>query len=447
MTHLAALLVALALPHPTLLRSAPANDSRLAVAPTSVSLWFSVEPQLAFSRISLSGPTPGSEIALDTIVLGRDHELRARIPVALAAGRYTVTWKTAGADGHVIRGSFGFAVLGTSVTAPAAAPAPSPSPTPPADTGGVAPSQESVATESRVVRWFEFATLIVILGALGFRHAVLPPLAVRGVPTSDAADRARRLGRFAAPVYIAAAALRLASESRALHDSESALTSGVLVPLLTQTMWGAAWVAGVAGALLVAVAWSLPKRVAGSLGTPLALTGALGMVAGPALSGHAASSRFFVPSVTLDMVHVASAGLWIGGLLMVLTVGLPAMRRLTDGDPHAAVRAMVSSFHPLALLCAPAVVLAGVGTSALRLGSVAALRSAYGTTLLVKLALFAVVAGMGTWNALRGRRQLGSPEGTRRFRVTGAIELTMAALVLAATTVLVVTPVPSEMTP
>ena len=28
----------------------------------------------------------------------------------LPAGKYTVTWKTAGTDGHVIRGSFGFTV-------------------------------------------------------------------------------------------------------------------------------------------------------------------------------------------------------------------------------------------------------------------------------------------------------------------------------------------------
>jgi len=28
----------------------------------------------------------------------------------LPAGKYTVTWKTAGADGHVIKGSFGFTV-------------------------------------------------------------------------------------------------------------------------------------------------------------------------------------------------------------------------------------------------------------------------------------------------------------------------------------------------
>ena len=28
----------------------------------------------------------------------------------LPAGKYTVTWKTAGTDGHVIRGTFGFTV-------------------------------------------------------------------------------------------------------------------------------------------------------------------------------------------------------------------------------------------------------------------------------------------------------------------------------------------------
>lgn len=308
-----------------------------------------------------------------------------------------------------------------------------------------AADSRSDQSEYRTARWFEFVALLSVLGALGFRHGVLPPLAARGVPTADAADRARRLGKGVLVLYAVAAAVRLYAEAVALNTREHALEPGVLLPLLTSTTWGVGWLVGVIGALLVLVGWTI-SRTSVTLGTPLALTGALGMVLSPALSGHAAASHNFVISVTLDMLHVAAAGVWIGGLLMMLLVGVPAMRRLSDGNPDAAVSALVNSFHPIALFCAPIVVAAGLGTSWIRLGGLGAITSTqYGNQLLVKVAFFAAVAGMGTYNAMRARKQLGAPPGTRHIRRTAMIELMFAALVLVATTFLVASPVPSDM--
>lgn len=262
--------------------------------------------------------------------------------------------------------------------------------------------------------------------------------------TSEAADRARRIGRAGLAVYVVAAVVRLVAQTLAMHGNEG--FRAALGPMLMQTTWGIGWILGAVGAALLFLGWSLPRRVAGVIGTPLALTGALGLVLAPALSGHAAASRWFVPSVTLDALHVAAAGLWIGGLLIVVTVGIPAMRRL-EGNADGAVRALFSSFHPVALFCAPIVVIAGLATSWLRLGSIAGLRTLYGSALLVKLAFFAGVVAVGSYNAFRARRRLGTPEGTLHLRRTATVELVLAALVLVATTFLVVSPVPIEMTP
>lgn len=439
MLHLAALIgIVLLVPHTALKRSEPAADSRVATPPARVTLWFTGEPQLAFSRIRLRGPA--GDIALDTIVADTGHALHARIPIRLEPGAYRVIWQTASADGHPIRGEFAFTVVGA-----AAPPVPAADTAMPAapDSSATPRAVEQVRSEFRTVRWLEFAALLAVLGALGFRHGVLPPLAIRGVPTSDAADRTRRVGLVALVVYAGAALTRLYTQAAALHG-DSAMQFDAFAPTLSTTTWGIGWMAGVVGAVMVAVGWALPRRVASFLGTPLALTGALGMVLGPALSGHAVASRSFVPSVALDTMHVAAAGLWIGGVLMLLVVGIPAMRALPDGNRDMAVRALVSSFHPLALFCAPVVLFSGAATSWIRLGSLAALRTTYGSTLMLKLGLFACVAAMGAYNASRGRGRLGSPEGTRRFLRTGTIELALAALVLAATTILVVSPVPSE---
>ena len=157
-------------------------------------------------------------------------------------------------------------------------------------------------------------------------------------------------------------------------------------------------------------------------------------------------SSSLMPNVRATRVR-PDAGVWLGGLLIVLIAGLPAMLRLADGNRDAAVSALVNSFHPIALFCAPIVVLAGVGTSWIRLEKLSALWSTeYGLNLLWKLMFVAVVAGMGTYNSIKARRRLGATEGTRHFRVTASTELLFAALVIAVTTALVTSPVPSEMT-
>ena len=425
------------LPHLALKRSEPAADSRLDRSPDRITLWFTARPQVAFTTIRIASAT--AEVAVDSIVADTGFAIHGRVARPLPAGDYRVIWRTASADGHPISGEFSFSVaVGDTASA---APAPG---TPASQSPAVSVPPETVS-EYRTARWMEFVALLTVLGVLGFRHATLPPLASRGVSTADAADRARRLGQSALVLYFVAAMVRLYSEAAALASRATALSSDTLVPLLRATTWGFGWLAGFVGALVLLAGWALSKRSL-AVGTPIALTGALGMVLSPALSGHAASSPSFVLSITLDMVHVAAAGLWVGTLIMVLVVGIPAMRRLTDGNPDAAVSALVSSFHPLALFCAPLVVLAGLGTSWLRLGDLGALTGTrYGQTLLYKLALFAVVAGLGAYNSLRARKRLGTPQGTAHFRRTAALELVFAALVLAATTQLVTAPVPVGM--
>jgi copper transport protein len=418
--------------HTALRRTDPTKDAQLPASPSRIALWFTAKPQLPFSRIKLTGPA--GEIALGALAADTGNGFLAMIPRPLAPGRYSVQWQTGSADGHPIRGEFAFRVLGDTV------PAAAPSLTPPSSPRS--PTLDH--SEYRSVRWIEFVALLTVLGALGFRHGVLPPLAARGVPTSDAADRARRLGQSVLVLYAIAVLVRLFTESRAMYGPDAALAASTLVPLVTRTTWGLGWLAGVIGAVILFLGWAISRRSV-MIGTPLALTGALGMVLSPAMSGHATGSDHFILSVTLDMLHVAAAGVWVGGLVLVLFAGIPAMRRLTDGNPDAATSALVNSFHPIALFCAPLVVVAGLGTSWLRLGRFdAILGTEYGRMLLWKLAFVLVVVSLGAHNALRARRRLGTPDATRKFRITAATELLFAALVLAATTALVVTPVPSQ---
>lgn len=110
--------LALALPlrsasaHPRLLSATPAADSRSADAPTAITLTFNEALDVALTRVTLHrGDTP---IKLETVrlVAGNDKAVRAAVIGTLPPGRYTVTWQVTGDDGHPVRGSHTFEILG-----------------------------------------------------------------------------------------------------------------------------------------------------------------------------------------------------------------------------------------------------------------------------------------------------------------------------------------------
>lgn len=111
------LLPATALAHLHLKRSNPASGSRTASAPTVIQLWFTDPPEVGMSAIKLSGPK-GEAIHLGSLRLANGDRTAIIVPITdrLANGTYTVTWRTASADGHPMRGHFWFVVDATART-------------------------------------------------------------------------------------------------------------------------------------------------------------------------------------------------------------------------------------------------------------------------------------------------------------------------------------------
>jgi hypothetical protein len=96
--------------HNHLTKSIPAADAVLARGPTTIRLWFSERPTPAFSSITLLAadstriPTTKPRATDDTLSIIAD------ISAPVVPGKYLVTWRTAGDDGHAVRGKFGFSV-------------------------------------------------------------------------------------------------------------------------------------------------------------------------------------------------------------------------------------------------------------------------------------------------------------------------------------------------
>ena len=115
---LAALALVVAIPatawgvrfHNHLVKSAPLTGETVA-APKTITLWFAEKPELPASTIALLA-ADSSTIATGKLSApaGETNAIATTVDKALAAGTYTVQWKTAGSDGHPARGKYSFTV-------------------------------------------------------------------------------------------------------------------------------------------------------------------------------------------------------------------------------------------------------------------------------------------------------------------------------------------------
>jgi len=255
----------------------------------------------------------------------------------------------------------------------------------------------------------------------------------------------RAVGLTAGAALLLATGLRLLAQAAAMHGGTDALDVALLSTMVGRTLWGTAWLLQAAAALLAVAGFALLRRRR-AVGWMLALVAVVATAVAASLSGHAAAVPGLATfAVAVDAAHVLAAGGWLGTLLVLAVVGLPAVRRAAAAERGAATAALVGAFSPLALACAAVVALTGGVTAWLHLGSLGALASsAYGRTLLVKLAVVSLAIATGLYNWRRVRPTVADDVGARRLRRSSAVELTVGAAILAVTAVLVATPTPMD---
>jgi copper resistance protein C len=96
------------LAHNRLLKTEPAAQAALKVAPAHVQFWFFEKPDMTITKITVKGPS-------GPVDLGPAHAVSEKVIAAdfkskLPPGEYMVSWQTAGDDGHVSKGVFSFTV-------------------------------------------------------------------------------------------------------------------------------------------------------------------------------------------------------------------------------------------------------------------------------------------------------------------------------------------------
>jgi putative copper export protein/methionine-rich copper-binding protein CopC len=422
--------------HIRLESSLPAAGSTVAVAPTTLRLRFSAHIEARYTVLT-AVTADGRRIPLEGFAFEPDSDRELTVPFPVVPpGTVTVEWRTAGADGHVLEGSFTF-----TISAPTALPDTMDRDTAmtPAvhehDTHGT-PAHNAVGPIDVFARALQFVALLLLLGALTFRALLMPRLAL-AQPTHDALQRrAWRRITLAAILLVAAAVLRLWLQSTALHGSERAWNSELLSIMLTDTSWGRAWLvqAFLFALLAAAIAWARPPRDAAARVT--AIVAAIGLAAIPGLTGHAAGAESGVTlAVVNDTVHVLMAGAWLGTLAVILFDALPALAGDITGAATAANT--INVFSPLALIAAAFIALTGAGNALMHFDRIDQLWTTnYGLVLLLKLLFVAGVVSAGAYNWRVVRPGLAAAPVVTRLRRSASFEVGFALAVILTTAVL-----------
>jgi copper transport protein len=475
-------LAATALGHAKLLRTDPQEGRTLAHPPRAVALTFSEEIDPALVRLQVrdrsgrrvdrGGPFhPG----------GRDEVVAVALAPQLE-GTLVAHFRVISEDGHPVAQSVAFRVRPRPVAEaqpPAATAAPPAAPTPMGEGG-------HIDTESGTVTDVAFAAArglgylaiaLAIGGALFLFVAWLPGLAQAaggqgewlGVSTAFA-RRLRQVILCAVVMGVLASATSIVLEAAtAAGVSFWAAIDRDMVDSVSSTRPVEAWTLRIVVwlALGIVLAAALrPRRVPTLRRTVLGATGAavgpapsrvqllvfgalaIGLALTAPLAGHTGEHDPRALLICTDTMHVLCMSAWLGGLVMLLIVIGLAARRLPGPDGTRLMAVVVGRFSMLARSAVLILLLTGIAQSVVLVGSLSALRDTeYGLLVLAKIALLGVLIALGGFNqrwVLPRLRLLAAGGGepgraTTVLRQSVALEVGFALVVIAVTSVLVVT--------
>lgn len=420
--------------HARLVRSSPAANDSLTVAPTSLSLWFSEKPEVRFTSIQLLD-SAGAAVPLGPPASIAENGVALPITRPLGPGAYSVAWRTAASDGHPTSGKFSFRIITAQTPAPAAGVTVTPVLPPP-------PASDAVreAVTPAPIRWAELLSVMLLVGAIAFALAVLPKADWTAEQAHDASTRARRLAFAAIALFAVTTVARIAIQSQLVVSDGSARSA--VVTVMRDTRWGHGWATGALGAIFAFIGLLTAPR--SNRGWFLAAFGAVLVALSESLTGHAAAAQHTALSIAADVTHVLGAGAWIGTLAVMLVIGLPGLSRMHPPDAPRAGSSLTRAYHTVAVDGVILVVISGTIAAVVRLPTLSALWTTdYGSWLYRKLMFVLVALAFGAYHWKR----VVTPEWTgdthRKFSRSALAEFVVGLVIVALTALLVSTPMPS----
>jgi copper transport protein len=450
--------------HAKLLRTQPADKAALKQSPPKVELWFNEELQAQFNTITVTDQS-GKRVDKNDLSLGEGNK-KVEIDLEnLASGTYMVAWKVLSADQHTMKGQFTFTVEITGPPNAATSPAqvgqqPSMSPQ---TTPSESMQESGVSFSLSAIRWLQYLASMTLFGGFLFQLLILGPSLRRipGIAENEKAVTLRRsTARFTQLCWLSVGLLAVAIVASLIAQAATvldisfaqALAPSRLYQVCMSTGFGGLWL--LEFIMLVLVAAALFIFAISSQRWTLWFGALVIAIMFYALSstGHAgAAAKEWRSALVSDWLHLVTAGLWVGGLFHMALILPRAVSSLGSPQRLRLIKEVIPLFTRYAIPATILIALTGVYNSWIHLDSFAALwNTAYGTTILLKVAIFIPMIVLGGVNTFiihpRAKRSLETEKQvpelqqsklSQDFRRSIATEALLGVAVLLAAAVLV----------
>lgn len=451
-----ALLLGLAAPagaHAVVVGSDPADGSRLAKSPASVTIRFDEPVGIDLGYLRVVDSTGRRVDSGQASHPGGDG---TAISVALKAGlgdsSYLASYRVISADSHPVAGSIRYVVGSGALGAAGGGPS------------GSAPVNQAVSSLLAASHWLSFAGVGVVGGS--WLIFTLWPSGQRRQPvrrliwTGWTAAVLGALGEFLLQgAYAAGSGLSSVLRAGLLDDTLHA-NSGQLLSIRLVLV-------GVLGAVLTAL--FAGYRRPNWLPAAGVLVG-VGIVITFAASGHAQSANPRWLAVLVDALHLTAMIGWLGGLTILLVAASGRARRVEPAEPvriaelaggagavelaepvesvepvgtddTEELSAGLPIFSRVAMTCVATLAITGTIQAWRELGTVDAITTTrYGQLVLIKVVLFLGLVALGYFARRAVQTRVAGRSTLTRLRRTLVTEITVGAVVLAVTGVLIAQP-------
>lgn len=354
--------------HAYLQSSTPADQSELEVAPKNVALTFTEMIQNEYPSIIVRD-SKGNRVEKGKAFIHseNDHVVEVALQNDLPDDVYSAEWRVVSADGHPVSGVISFKVGKTSqafVTTSAAG-----------DTTASWPS-----TVMKGILYIGFSLIAgIILFFLALYHG-------------EVSERMRRKTCWLLCTGLGLVALGLLlflPVQVQIYTGGDVWNLDAMLAIVRKASIGHLWLIQIAMFVLLVVSFAvmLRKEWLGRVWMwtfPAVFFATVLFV--KAMQGHAAGSANKSVAIPMDLVHLVCASAWVGGIIVLFVM-------LAKEESASLVW---NRFSPFAAVFVAGIIVSGLLMSVINLGSMVSLfTTEYGHVIILKIALFALMGGLG----------------------------------------------------
>lgn len=376
--------------HAVLLSNQPADNAMLRSSPDTLTLRFNEPVSPVFVRVlDPSGDQPLGELPAQA----RDNSVVVELPESLPEGGYLVSWRVVSADSHPVGGSYRFQIGTGSVDWAAA-------------------EQWAAERESTLLHVLHVVNRSLLLLALLLLsgHILCRLLLWQRLGPAEqnrGLDGPRLwlpggLLLITTPLQILLQGLRMYGQDVSWRSLPEAAGLGLSSSL------GQSSLVLLTSAVLLVLILTTGELARQRAGNGLALLVALVALGSLLMTGHIATAPNAAWLVPVLALHLLVAAFWLGAMG-------PLQRAARQTDRMALLH-LLQRFSAIAIVAVPALLIAGLAMALYQVDEAAALvQTGYGRSLLLKVAVVALVLLVALDNRFRLTRQLAaSRQGTRQ---------------------------------